>query len=146
MHHFRFLPALIVLCACNTQPASLAVEDATVRLPAVPGNPGAAYFTIKGGQKAETLISVTSPVVIRTEMHDSVMKNGVMTMTPIEGGIEVPAGGTLSFAPRGKHVMLYDVKPGAQDSVTLNFTFASGTTLTAPAKVLKAGASEDHAH
>ncbi len=137
---------LVALSGCNS-PAVLKVEDATVTLPAVPGNPGAAYFTIKGGTRAESLISVTSPQVIRAEMHENMMENGMMAMKPL-AAVDVQPAATVAFAPKGKHVMLYDIAPTARaaGTVTLTFTFASGTKLEVPAKVMNAGETGDHAH
>lgn len=147
MRQFLVFSLSLFITACG-EPAKLVVEDASVRMPAVPGNPGAAYFTVKGGPVSERLMSVTSPVVVRAEMHDSVMKDGMMTMMPINGGIDVPANGAITFAPRGKHVMLYDIEPKAAsaDQITLTFTFASGTKVEAQAKVMKAGDTGGHAH
>jgi periplasmic copper chaperone A len=137
----------LALAACS-EPPKLLVDNASIRMPAVPGNPGAAYFTVKGGTMKEQLLSVSSPAVIRAEMHDTVMKNGMMAMTKLEAGVEIPAGGNVTFEPRGKHVMLFDIEPKAThaDTITLTFTFASGTKLEAAAKVMKAGGGEEHAH
>ncbi len=138
---------LLALSACGA-PAELSVSEALIRLPAVPGNPSAAYFTVQGGAKSDRLMSVTSPAVIRGELHDTVMKNDMMTMSTLDAGVEIPAGGKVVFAPRGKHVMLYDMEPKAAlaSSITLTFTFASGAKLEAPANVRKASSGEGHAH
>ena len=61
MRHFMpILAAFSLLASCNTAPDA-AVTDATVRIPAVKGNPGAAYFTLHGGEKDRTLVKITSP-------------------------------------------------------------------------------------
>lgn len=130
----------VALTGCAPDPV-LNVRDAWVRLPATPGNPGAAYFYVSGGPKTERLMTVSSPVVIRSEMHESMAKGGMMTMKPIEGGVEVPAGGFVEFKPGGKHVMMFNINPGIQPprTVQMIFTFASGARITSDAQVKLAG-------
>jgi periplasmic copper chaperone A len=147
MRQILALSLCLAIASCS-EPPKLSVDNASVRMPAVPGNPGAAYFTVKGGTMNDQLMSVSSPAVIRSEMHDTVMKNGMMTMTKLDAGVEIPAGGTVAFEPRKKHVMLFDIEPKAThaDTITLTFTFASGTKIETPAKVMKAGSGAEHAH
>jgi copper(I)-binding protein len=63
-----------------------------------------------------------------------------MTMKPV-GQVAIPAGGKVAFAPGGKHLMLFDVKPGvkAGDTMKLDFAFADGKALSVDAKVIAAG-------
>ena len=143
MRAFAIVAAVsaVTLASCAPDPV-LNVRDAWVRLPAAPGNPGAAYFYVSGGPKADRLMTVSSPVVIRTELHESMAgHSGMMTMKPIEGGVEVPAGGFVEFKPGGKHAMMYNINPGIQPprTVQMIFTFASGTRITADAQVKRAG-------
>lgn len=148
MRHFMpVLVAFSLLASCNTAPDA-AVTDATVRLPAVRGNPGAAYFTLHGGEKDRTLVKITSPVVGNTEMHDMKTENGMAMMVPIEGGLPVPKGATISFQSGGKHVMLFDMKPDlkAGDAIALTFEFADGSKETASAKAIAAGGEGEHSH
>ena len=141
----RALPVLaavtiLMLTSCAPDPV-LRVNEAYVRLAATPKSPAAGYFTIIGGPKADRLLDVSSPVVIRTEIHESMMSGAMMSMKPIDGGVEVPAGGVVEFKPGGKHVMMFNVNPGILPPRTLpmNFTFASGERITVDAKVLRAG-------
>lgn len=140
-----FVPFLM-LAGCNATPEGT-VTDATVRLPAVKGNPGAAYFTLHGSEKDRTLVKITSPVVGNAEMHDMKSENGMMMMVPIEGGLPLPKGATVSFQSGGKHVMLFDMKSGLKpgDSITLNFEFADGSKESAAAKAVAPGGDE-HSH
>lgn len=142
----RALPTLaaftvLMLASCAPDP-ELRIDDAVVRLAATPKNPAAGYFTVVGGPKADRLLDVSSPVVIRTEMHESMAgHSGMMSMKPIEGGIEVPAGRAVEFKPGGKHVMMFNVNPGIVPPRTLQmiFTFASGERITVDAQVKRAG-------
>ncbi len=132
--------AALSVSACN-KPAELTVSNTVIRLAANPAAPSVAYFTVKGGPTADRLLMVTSPLVIRAELHES-MKLGAMTdMKPLNDGVAIPANGTVKFTEGGKHVMLFNlnssIKPG--DTVQMNFTFASGTTMQAFAPVKSAG-------
>ncbi|CAN5545540.1 copper chaperone PCu(A)C [soil metagenome] len=129
----------VALAGCG-QAKETRVTDAWVRLAAAPGRPAAAYFTLKGGPADATLISVTSPVVIRSEMHESMAHGTTMTMAPIQQ-VALPAKGEVRFAPGGKHVMLFDMNPAIKPGsiVSLVFTFADGLKIEYGAKSIAAG-------
>lgn len=134
------LCAPLALAGCGKS-EELTIERALVRLSANPRAPSAAYFTVKGGPVDERLIDVSSPVVIRAEMHES-MKDGAMaTMKPITGGVAVPAHSTVQFEEGGRHVMLFSVNSGITPGKTmaLVFTFASGNKFQIQAKVRRPG-------
>ena len=139
--------ACALLAGCNAK-QDAPVTDATVRLPAVKGNPGAAYFTLHGGEKNRTLVKITSPAVGSAEMHDMTMENGMAMMAPITGGLPVPKGATVSFQSGGKHVMLFDMKPDlkAGDTIKLTFEFADGSKESAKAKAVAPGGESEHSH
>ena len=136
-----FLIAAIALISGCAQQKPQSVEGALVRLSAVTGNPSAAYFTLNAGPVDDRLMTVSTPLAIRAEMHDMSMAGGMMKMVPLTDGVAVKAKSTLTFASGGKHVMLFDVspkvKPGSKMPLTL--TFASGATLEAQADVKAAG-------
>lgn len=133
--------ALGLATACGGPPDPITVTDAYVRLPAVAGSPAAAYFTVRGGDVADRLLSVQSEMVQRIELHASMMKAGAMTMTPLPG-VDVPADAKVEFAPGGRHAMLFEVpvavQPGTQ--VPLTFRFRSGAMAGAAAKAIAPGA------
>ena len=139
MRALAFLAAL-VLAGCGPDPV-LRVDGAWVRLAATPKARAAAYFTVHGGSKADRLLDVSSPVVIRTELHESMVAGNMSSMKPIEGGIDVPAKGTVTFKPGGKHAMMFNVNPGIVPprSLPMIFVFASGERIQVDAKVLLAG-------
>lgn len=135
--------ALFILSACHAAPQPVA-KDAWIRLPAVPERPGAAFFTLTGGDHDTQLLSVTTPLAIRTELHETMkMQNGAMTMAPMNN-VPLPAGQTVAFQPGGKHVMLFDVNPDAKpgQTVPLKLSFADGTTIDLAAKTVRAGAAK----
>lgn len=146
MRQFVGISVLLLLAACGA-PQVEGVSDAQISLPAVPGRPGAAYFTLNGGERDNRLLQIASPQVIRTELHESKMEGGVMSMSAIEGGVAVPAGGSVKFEPGGKHAMLYDINPAvkAGGKIKLNFTYADGRVIETDAEV-KAAGDAGHAH
>ena len=129
----------MALASCS-QPKELSVDGAWVRLGAVTGRPAAAYFTVHGGPSPATLISVTTDVAIKSEMHETMDKAGMSTMAPL-ARVEIPANTDVAFAPGGRHVMLFDMNSGIKpaDRVTLTFAFADGTRIINNATVVAAG-------
>lgn len=141
MHQAKLLPLfLLALAACNDAPETVHVDDAYVRLPAVPGRPAAAYFTITGGDRPNHLVAIESEAVPRIELHDSMMAGGIMTMAPL-AGVDVPAHGKVAFAPGGRHAMLFAMpaKLARGALLPLSFRFRSGAVVTVPARTLEAG-------
>lgn len=135
------LAPLLLLASCHSRSSEPKVREAWVRLPAVAGQPAAAYFTIEGGRSAKTLVRLESALAAKTEMHASMKSmDGMATMAPL-GHIDVPAGGTVQFKPGANHAMLIgldqQVKPGT--SVPIRFGFSDGSTAEAEAKTVSAG-------
>lgn len=123
--------------------SELHVENAWVRAPALPGRPGALYFTIVNGTKAaDRLVGVTSPDCGRAELHNHLHEDGVMRMRKVEG-VDIPAGGSVAFAPSGYHVMLFDLEdsvvPGGTLKATLEFVKAGRVTIEAEVRPLNSG-------
>jgi copper(I)-binding protein len=143
MRVFAGLVAVALVSACHQAPAELTVDKAWVRLPAVQENPGAAYFTLRGGSSPATLLSVTAPYAVRTEMHESMAEGAAMTMKPLKQ-VDLAARVTLEFKPGGRHVMLFDVSPKlvAGERVPLTLSFADGRKIEVKAVVVGAGDPE----
>jgi periplasmic copper chaperone A len=135
---------LVALAACAEKPTEPTVTGAVVRLSANPKAPSVGYFTLKGGPTEDRLLTVTSPVVIRIEMHESMMSGNMSSMKPLVGGVAVPANADVKFEPGGKHIMLYNINPGmkAGETMRLDFVFASGLQLQAYAPLRAAGSAE----
>lgn len=134
--------ALLFLAGCDTAPKApeVAVKEAWVRLPAVAGRPGAAYFTLESNASPMKLVSVASPDVERIELHDSMSEGGMMKMAPLTD-TAFPAGGTMKFEPGGKHAMLFGIDPKIQPGgkIRLTFTFDPAPAVTAEAEARAAG-------
>jgi copper(I)-binding protein len=71
------------------------------------------YLTIENsGEEADRLTAVVAPVAGRVELHVMSIEDGTMIMRPLEKGIEIPAGGTVTLAPGGLHIMFMDLRSG----------------------------------
>lgn len=129
--------------AAPTQEATTSapmVSDAMLRLPAVKGNPAAAYFTLTNSTSAGvSLTSVAIDGAGRAELHETVGD----AMKPLSS-LVVPAGQSASFSSGGKHVMVFGVgpslTPGATGRITLYF--ADGSKVSAPLKVQTAAGDD----
>lgn len=138
----RFLcAALLPLAACTQPPPQLSVDKGYIRLNAVQNRPAVAYFTIHGGTSDVTLLSVTTPVSVKSELHESMTADHMAKMTPI-GDFQVRAGSTNVFAPGGKHLMLFDMNPGIKPgrAVKLTFTFSNNQRIDLGVPTIAAGA------
>ncbi len=134
------MAAGLLVSGCQ-QKAEVTADGAWVRLPAVAGNPGAAYFTMHGGTEAATLLGVTAPFAVRTEMHENMKgHDGMMTMAPLKQ-VAVAPKATVAFAPGGRHVMLFDVAPTLQvgAKAPIRLSFADGKKIEVQAIVVGAG-------
>ena len=118
----------------------MALSDARVQLPAVPGRPAVAYFTLSSGSTPAELVAVNVAHFARAEMHESKMSGGMMTMDPV-ARVAIAPGKPVSFAPGGYHVMLFDgdgtLKPGQTTDLTA--TLANGDKISTNAKVVATG-------
>jgi len=100
------------------------------------GAMGAMYMTIRNPNGTpDRLIKAQSDVSNVVELHNVAMKDGVMSMYPVEA-IEVPANGEAVLKPGSFHVMLIgltrDLVAGDTMTVTLTFEQAGDVTVQAP--------------
>jgi periplasmic copper chaperone A len=139
--------SLLLLGACEGRQREPKVENAWVRMPAVKGEPGAAYFRLEGNIEGTRLTSVTSPLIRRIELHETVEKNGVTRMEKRKE-IDFPYRGALEFEPGGRHAMLFGVnkavKPGG--TVPLTFSFNTAPPVTVDAQVRDASGEGHGGH
>lgn len=133
-----FVAAALALAACGPKPTY--IDHGYIRLPARPGGMAAGYFTLHGGPRDATLVSVVCADAIQTTMHESVNRGGMETMQPLDS-VAVPAGKAVAFAPGGRHLMLYHLNPAikAGRMVPLLFTFADATRLQLKVPVINPG-------
>ncbi len=106
----------------------------------VPSRPAAGYVTVKNDtDKDRKVVSASSPDCGMLMLHQSMHKNGVDKMMMVES-VDVPAHGSVSFAPGGYHLMCMKpgdkVKPG--NTIKMTLTFDDGGALTGDFRVRNA--------
>jgi copper(I)-binding protein len=112
----------------------------------LPGQPaGGGYVTISNaGSTPDRLVAVSTPAAGKSEIHMMEMKNDVMVMRPVDGGLEIPAGGTVELKPGGFHLMFMQMTEpfaeGATVPVTLEFEKAGKVELMLPVKAASGAA------
>lgn len=130
--------ALLLTSGCGRAPEAPAVtvEDAVVTLPAVPGRPGAAYFTLRTNRDPTRLVAIASPQAGRIELHETIEEGGVSRMVPLRDKSFAP-GRPLVLAPGGRHAMLFDMDPNLRvgSPITLTFRFEPAPPVTVKAEV-----------
>jgi periplasmic copper chaperone A len=71
----------------------------------------AGYLTIKNKAAApDRLVSATTDIAERTEVHQVSMTDGMMKMRQVSDGVPVPAGGAVVLAHNGYHLMFLGLK------------------------------------
>ena len=114
--------AILALSTAAIAESHIMVHDAYARS----SNPkaGAAFMHImNNGQETDRLLAVTSDVAARTELHTHKEDvNGVMKMTHVEEGFEIPAGGMHMLKRGGDHVMFLGLNAPFEDGTTLPIT------------------------
>jgi copper(I)-binding protein len=109
---------------------------------ATPGNAenGAAYVTIQS-PTADRLVSVSSPVAKKAELHTMSMQGMVMQMRPL-AGLDIPAGQPVTLRPGGEHIMLLGLnrplREGQSFPLTLTFEKAGAREVTVAVEKLGA--------
>ncbi|MBB5710168.1 copper chaperone PCu(A)C [Sphingomonas xinjiangensis] len=130
----------LLVSACHQQPAEPTIEKAWARLPAVSGNPGAAYFTLKGGSQQDKLVAIASSATSRAELHETMHHGQMSAMQPLRD-VAVDVDKKVDFAPGGRHVMLFGLSPSLKPGhrIPLVLTLASGKKLETQAQLVGAG-------
>ena len=143
---FAVLPLAALLTACSQGDPAVTVEDPVVRMPAVQGNPGAAYFTLRTNRTPMRILGVSSPQIQRIELHESEMVGGRMRMGPLEDN-SFTAEGVKVFEEGGSHAMLFGLSPAvrAGGTVRLTFDFDNAPDVTLDVPVQTAGGMGGHA-
>lgn len=104
--------AAVVAQDMAVQAVSLIVTEAWARMPAEPNNNSAIYMTINNPTKAQITILGASAAMVanNVELHNSfVDEKGVSRMVAMDK-IVVPAETSITLAPGGMHIMLFDLK------------------------------------
>jgi periplasmic copper chaperone A len=149
------LTVLALLATAALVPRALAHEatnaGVTVSHPWVRATPGgatvgAAYLEIKTADGvADTLVSASSPVAGRAELHTHIKDGDIMRMRRVDQ-LALVAGQSAVFGPHGNHLMLMDLKAPLKegDLVKLTLVFAKAGPIEVEATVEPIGATGPH--
>lgn len=136
-----FAASVVLASAALAQTGQLEVRDAWARATPGKAETGAAYVTIVS-PTADRLVSVSSAVAKKAELHTMSMAGMVMQMRPV-AGVDIPAGKPVSLKPGGEHIMLLGLKEplreGQSFPLILNFEKSGPRAVTVT--VEKAGAA-----
>ncbi|PXX90478.1 metal-binding protein [Marinobacter vulgaris] len=103
--------------------------------PTPPGAPmGVGYMAItNNGDSDVTLTSAVTPRAKSVSIHESTMKDGIMSMRSLTEGLAIPAGETVELKPHSYHLMLEKLdaplKAGESVPMTVNFTGTAAMTI-----------------
>ena len=129
------VPFAAPACAEEIKAGDLVISQAWSR--ATPGGAkiGGGYLTIENkGTAPDRLIRCSGDIAGKIEPHEMAMKNGVMTMRPLDNGLAIEPGKTVKLAPGGFHLMMFDLKSplkqGDKVPVTLEFEKAGKVTIS----------------
>jgi periplasmic copper chaperone A len=105
----------------------------------------AGYMTItNNGTTPDRVSCVSSEAAAQCQIHTMTMEDGVMKMRPVEGGLEILPGQTMTLKPGGFHMMLIDLKhpleAGGTMKATLKFDHAGTVDVEYPVAAIGAPA------
>ncbi len=137
------LGAFLAACGSVASAHDYEVGDLTIDHPWSRATPkaapvGAGYLTIVNkGKTADRLVSASSAISAKVEIHEMAVIDGVMRMRGLDDGIAVPAGGKVEFKPGGYHIMFIGLKqPIAKDATFKgSLTFEKAGTVAVDFKV-----------
>jgi copper(I)-binding protein len=98
---------------------------------------GAVYFTLQNtGEEADRLVSAASDAAGTVQVHETTMVDGTAQMGEVDG-VDVPAGGSVTFEPGGYHVMLMEIPEPLEvgSSIDVTLTFEGAGEVTVPAEI-----------
>jgi copper(I)-binding protein len=105
-----FTAASIFAAPALAQSAKIEVGDPWARTPIGQARNTAAYMTLMNrGSEPDRLLSVSTVVAGKAELHATVREGDVMRMREVQS-IELKPGAAVSLAPGGLHIMLLDVQ------------------------------------
>ena len=126
---------------------SIVVTQAWTR--ATPGGSKVAggYLVIENkGSSADKLLSASTEIANKVEIHEMAVNDGVMTMRAVEGGLSIDPGRTVKFAPGGLHLMIVGLAMplvrGDKVPVTLRFEKAGEITVSFDVQAMGATAPD----
>lgn len=145
LKHLLIVAAALSLAACsgevdhsemnhNTEAAAamggVEVSGAFIKPPFTGRTTSAAFMTLENKGTNTRLVSASSPISPRVEIHTHLEEDGVMKMRRVEG-IDLAKGQAVELKPGGFHLMMFDtVIPEGDTDAPLTLTYSDGTEVT----------------
>jgi len=88
---------------------------------------------VNKGDKADRLVSVTSEIADRIEIHTNIQDGDVMRMRKLDG-VDIPAGAAIAFEPGSYHLMIFGLteKLVTADEIPVTLEFEQAGKVTVP--------------
>jgi periplasmic copper chaperone A len=116
MHKLAIFVAFAITLASSAHASDYKVGSIEIDRPwsrAVPkgATVAAGYLTIRNtGSEPDRLVSGSTPVARKFEIHEMSMDNGVMRMRPVPDGLVIKPGETVELKPSSFHIMMMGLK------------------------------------
>jgi periplasmic copper chaperone A len=131
------------VAAADYKVGSLDISQPWARATPKGASTGAAYLTASNsGSQTERLSCASSAAAAKCQIHEMAMDNGVMKMRPVEGGLEIKPGQTVTLKPGGYHMMLEGLKAPlkAGDMLEATLTSSGGASIKVDFPIAAVGA------
>lgn len=103
--------ASVVALAHDVAVGPLKIDHPWTRATPAGAKVAGGYLTIQNtGTAPDRLVGGSSEIAGRIEIHEMAVKDGVMTMRPLDSGLEVKPGDKAELKPGGYHIMFMDLK------------------------------------
>ena len=128
----------------NGDPGGIVIEDPWIK--ATDEMMTGAFGTLRNDTERDVhVVSATSPLTDRVEIHEVLSQGTTPVMSEMPDGFLIPAGGTYVLERGGAHVMLMmlsaPIEAGEDVEITLHFEDGTSLTWQAPARTYS-GAGE----
>ena len=147
------LPAVLFLMLLSFMSTAMAEPAVVVEGPWVREAPPAstvlaAYMVLKNtADTPRTVTHIDSPDFRNSQIHRTVMEDGIAKMHPVEK-LQLPVNGSVVLEPGGLHLMLFEPLRSLRDgdTVVLVIHADNGDSVTVHAPVVRKTDATDHAH
>ncbi len=124
----------LAFTASAAETSTLQFSHAWVRATPPNAKVAGAFLSIENtSAKPDRLLSASTDVAAKVEIHEMKMEGEVMQMRQLSGGLSIPAKQSVSLKPGGYHLMLIAPKQpfvaGQKVAITLVFEKAGKRTL-----------------
>lgn len=135
--------------AADYKIGDLTLTNAWTRATPPKAKAGGGFIQItNNGSETDILVSASSSISKKVELHEMSVTDGIMKMRELANGIEIPAGETVSLKPGGLHIMFMGLVEGLQQGATVpvTLTFENAGQVKVELSVAKMGAKHNHNH